>query len=354
MDLKFIKSEQLKVKPDQTKLGFGNYFSDYMLKVDYNPDLEWHNARIEPYGPFVLDPATNVLHYGQGVFEGLKAYRTKQGKIQLFRPLDNLKRMNRSNDYLCIPQFDAEKFLQYMMELVKVEQNWVPNEPGTTLYIRPTIISTDVHLGVAASKTYCWFVILSPVGAYYATGMKPVKILVDTEHVRAVVGGTGDAKTMGNYAASLKAAKCAYDQGYSQVLWLDGVERKYIEEVGSMNIAFVIDDKVVTPALTGSFLQGITRDSVIKLAKHLGIGVEERRITIDEVTDRIKDGSLTECFGTGTAAVISAVNEIRVRDEVYAIGGDEVGPVAQRLYDNLTGIQYGELEDPFGWIVPVI
>ena len=352
--LKFIPNENLKTKPDQTKLGFGNYFSDYMLKVDFSPAEGWHNARIEPYGPFVLDPATNVLHYGQGVFEGLKAYRTANGKIRMFRPADNLKRMNRSNDYLCIPQFDVEQFLGYMLELVKKEQDWVPSEPGTSLYIRPTIISTDVHLGVASSKTYCFFVILSPVGAYYSTGFKPIKILVDTEHVRAVPGGVGDAKTMGNYAASLKAAKCAADEGYNQVLWIDGVERKYIEEVGSMNIAFVINGKVVTPSLTGSFLQGITRDSVIKLSKDLGYTVEERRITLDEIVQRAQDGSMTECFGTGTAAVISAVNEIKVNDQIYKIGGADAGPVAQKLYDTLTGIQYGKIADKFGWIVSVV
>lgn len=351
--LKIIPNDNPKVKPDQTKLGFGNYFTDNMLKVDYHPKQGWYNARIEPYGPFVLDPATNVLHYGQGVFEGLKVYRTADGKLQMFRPVDNMKRMNRSNDYLCIPQFDPEEFVKYMVELVKVEKDWVPSEPGTSLYVRPAIISTDIHLGVATSKKYCFFVILSPVGAYYATGFKPIKILVDTKHVRAVPGGVGDAKTMGNYAASLKAAKCASDDGYNQVLWIDGVERKYIEEVGSMNIAFVFDGKIVTPSLTGSFLQGITRDSVIKLAKDLGYTVEERRITLDEVVERAKDGSMSECFGTGTAAVISAVNEIKVNKDVYKIGDDDVGPIAQKIYDTLTGIQYGRIADKFNWIVPV-
>lgn len=351
--LKILPNDNLKVKPDQTKLGFGNYFTDNMLKVDYSPEQGWHNARIEPYGPFVLDPATNVLHYGQGVFEGLKVYRTAENKLQMFRPADNMKRMNRSNGYLCIPQFDPNQFVEYMLELVKIEKDWVPSEPGTSLYVRPTIISTDVHLGVATSKTYCFFVILSPVGAYYATGFKPIKIMVDTEHVRAVPGGMGDAKTMGNYAASLKAAQRAGDQGYNQVLWIDGVEHKYIEEVGSMNIAFVFDGKIVTPSLTGSFLQGITRDSVIKLAKDLGYALEERRITLDEVVERAKDGSMSECFGTGTAAVISAVNEIKVKDAVYKIGGEDAGPVAQHLYDTLTGIQYGRIADKFGWIVPV-
>lgn len=351
--LKITPAQNRKPQPDQTKLGFGNYFTDNMLKVDYNPEKGWHNARIEAYAPFVLDPATNVLHYGQGVFEGLKVYKTAQGKIQMFRPADNLKRMNRSNDYLCIPQFNVDEFLQYMFELVKMEQEWVPNEPGTSLYVRPAIISTDVHLGVSTSKTYCFFIILSPVGAYYATGFKPIKIMVDTEHVRAVPGGVGDAKTMGNYAASLKAAQCAADEGYNQVLWLDGVERKYIEEVGSMNIAFVFEGKIVTPSLTGSFLQGITRDSVIKLSKALGYTIEERRITLDEVVERAQGGSMSECFGTGTAAVISAVNEIKVKNQIYKIGGADAGPVAQNLYDTLTGIQYGKIEDKFGWIVPV-
>jgi branched-chain amino acid aminotransferase len=353
MKLTITRAKQHKPKPDEKNLGFGTKFTDYMFNMDYSTGEGWHNPRIEPYAPVSLDPATMVLHYGQGVFEGLKAYRTAKGRIQLFRPQDNFRRMNRSNDILCIPRFDEAQALEALKELLVLEQDWVPREPGTSLYIRPTIYAADPFLGVRASHTYRFFIILCPVGAYYPEGFSPVKILVEKEHVRAVPGGTGEAKTLGNYAASLLAGQKAHDAGYTQVLWLDGVERKYIEEVGAMNIFFVIDGELVTPALQGSILHGVTRDTVLQLGRQWGLRVAERRISIDEVLAAGNTGKLEEVFGSGTAAVISPVGQIKYGDHVITIGGGKVGPLAQRFYATITNIQYGREEDPKGWIVPV-
>ncbi len=353
MQLTINKSDQLKPKPDAGNLGFGTLFTDHMLNMDYNLEKGWHNPRIEPYAPFVLDPSTMVLHYGQGIFEGLKAYRTKEGNIQLFRPADNLKRFNYSARKLCIPELDEAFALDALKELIRIEKDWVPDAPGTSLYIRPTIIATDPFLGVRASNTYRFFVILSPVGAYYPEGFNPVKIMVTREHVRAVRGGMGDTKTMGNYAASLLAGEKAHQAGYTQVLWLDGVEQKYVEEVGSMNIMFVIDNELVTPMLNGSILPGITRDSVMALTQSWGIKTTERKISIDEVFEAHAAGKLTEIFGSGTAAVISPVGELRFEDKIITVGNGQAGPVAQRLFDTMMDIQYGRVDDPMGWIVPV-
>lgn len=353
MKISVTRAKQLKPKPDEKNLGFGTKFTDHMFNMDYSTEKGWHNPRIEPYAQICMDPATMVLHYGQGVFEGLKAYRTAKGRIQLFRPLDNFRRLNRSNDILCIPRIDEALALEALRELLALEHPWVPQEPETSLYIRPTIFASDPFLGVRASHTYRFFIILCPVGAYYPEGFNPVKILVEKEHVRAVPGGTGEAKTLGNYAASLLAGQKAHEAGYTQVLWLDGVERKYIEEVGSMNIFFVIDGELITPALQGSILPGITRDTVLQLGRKWGLRVSERRIGIDEVTAAAQSGKLQEVFGSGTAAVISPVGQIKYGDRVMTIGGGNVGELAQRFYKTITDIQYGRAEDPQGWIVPV-
>jgi branched-chain amino acid aminotransferase len=350
MQLTITRATHLKPKPDDNKLGFGNLFSDHMFNMDYHPDKGWHHPRIEPYGPIQMDPATMVLHYGQAVFEGLKAYRTPKGGVQLFRPRENFKRLNRSCRLLCIPQVDEAQSLAALKELLRMEAGWVPSAPETSLYIRPTIIATDPFLGVRASHTYRFFIILSPVGAYYAEGFNPVKILVSKDHVRAVRGGLGEAKTPANYAASLLAGEQAHDRGYTQVLWLDGVQQHYVEEVGSMNIFFVIDGEVITPQLSGSILPGITRDSILQLARHWNLPVSERRVTIDEILAAHTDGRLTEIFGSGTAAVISPVGELAYGDRVITIGDGGVGPLAQKFFDAIKAIQYGESDDPMGWI----
>ncbi len=350
MQLTVKKADQLKAKPDDSTLGFGSIFTDHMFNMDYNPKDGWHNPRIEPYASMDMDPATMVLHYGQGIFEGLKAFRTESGDIQLFRPNDNFKRFNNSARLLCIPEIDEVFALDALKQLLVIEKDWVPSTPGTSLYIRPTIIATDPFLGVRASHTYRYFIILSPVGAYYAEGFNPVKIWVTRNHVRAVRGGVGEAKTMGNYAASLYAGEQAHQQGYTQVLWLDGIEQKYIEEVGAMNIFFVINGELITPMLTGSILPGITRDTVIALARKWDIKVTERKISIDEVFDAHKSGKLEEIFGSGTAAVISPVGEIKYGDTVITVGKGSVGSMANKFYKTISDIQYGNTEDPAGWI----
>jgi branched-chain amino acid aminotransferase len=324
-----------------------------MFSMDYNPESGWHNARIKPYGPIIMDPATMVLHYGQAVFEGLKAYRTNDGRIQLFRPDRNMARLNRSAEFVCIPPVDEAFVLHSLRKLIAIEKDWVPRAPETSLYIRPTIVAMDPYLGVRPSLTYRFFIILSPVGAYYPEGFNPVKIWVTDKYVRAVRGGLGEAKTPANYAASLRAAEVAQKAGYTQVLWLDAIEFRHIEEVGTMNILFVIDGELVTPPLGGSILAGITRDSVLTLARHWNIPVAERPITIDEVMEAHKSGSLQELFGAGTAAVISPVSHLAWRDDVIIVGDGGVGPLAQRFYGAITDIQYGRAEDPFGWVVPV-
>ena len=353
MQITINKAETLKEKPDENNLGFGTIFTDHMFNMDYNPDKGWHNPRIEPYHALTMDPATMVLHYGQGVFEGLKGYRTENGDVQLYRPQENVRRLNRSSRRLCIPEMDEDFLLEAIKALINVEKAWVPGVEGTSLYIRPTLIATDPFLGVRASFTYRFFIILSPVGAYYPEGFNPVKIFVTRDFVRAVRGGVGEAKTLGNYAASLLAGDKAHEEGYTQVLWLDGVEQKYIEEVGAMNIFFVIGDEIVTPMLNGSILPGITRDSIVELGKSWGLNVSERKISIDEVMAAHGNGTLKEVFGAGTAAVISPVGEIKYGDHLIKIGDGAVGPLSQRFYDSLTDIQYGKAEDPQGWIVPV-
>jgi len=353
VNITFKKAEKLKDHPKDSALGFGTVFTDHMFNMDYNPEEGWHNPRIEPYGPLTMDPSSMVLHYGQAIFEGLKAYKTESGEIQLFRPKDNLKRLNTSGNMLCMPELDEEFILEALMELLKVEKDWVPSEPGTSLYIRPAIIATDPYIGLRSSHTYRFFIILSPVGAYYPEGFDPIKIWVTTEYVRAVRGGVGQAKTAGNYAASLYATQLANQDGYTQVMWLDGVELKYVEEVGSMNIFFVIGDELITPELNRSILSGVTRDSVIKMAKSWGLKVVERKISIDEIYDAHKSGELKEIFGSGTAAVISPVGKIKYDGNEITIGDGSVGPLSERLFQDLMNIQYGKAEDSFDWIVPV-
>ncbi|MBR0144251.1 MAG: branched-chain amino acid aminotransferase [Clostridia bacterium] len=352
MEIKICRNPSPKEKPSG-KLGFGRIFTDHMFVMNYTAGRGWHDARIVPYGPLSLDPSAMVFHYAQEIFEGLKAYRTASGEIRLFRPYENARRMNNSADRLCMPQIDPEDWVTAVKTLVELEKDWVPYEEGTSLYIRPFMIATDAMLGVHPSKTYQFIIILSPVGSYYAGGLDPVRIYIETKYVRAVRGGTGEAKTGGNYAASIKSQEISEELGYSQVLWLDGVEQKYIEEVGAMNVFFKIAGKIVTPALVGSILPGITRKSAIELLRDWGYEVEERRLSAEEVESAAKNGDLEEMFGTGTAAVISPVGELLIGDTHIKINGGKIGPVSQKLYDTLTGIQWGRIEDTRGWITKI-
>lgn len=352
MQIRFTPAASLKAKPtDETKLGFGRIYTDHMFIMNYSVEKGWHDPRVEPFHNFELSPAAMVLHYSQTIFEGLKMYRTPDGGFQLFRPRDNFRRMNESAARMAIPAFDEQVALAGLLKLLEADKAWTPSAPGTSLYIRPTIIATDPYVGVRSSHTYAFFIILSPVGAYYAGGLEPVGIYVEDTFVRAVRGGVGFAKTGGNYAASLKASDVAKEKGYAQVLWLDGVEQKYVEEVGAMNMMFVLDGKVVTPALNGSILAGITRDSILTLARDEGLAVEERQISIDEVLDAAKSGRMTEAFGTGTAAVVSPVGALCRGTQCVTVADGNIGALTQRFYDRLTGIQYGALPDPHGWIV---
>ena len=354
LDIKIVKTEHPKQKPqDESKLGFGKIFTDHMFLMNYTRGKGWHDPRIEPFHDLTLSPACMVFHYGQEMFEGLKAYKAADGSNYLFRPDMNAKRTNNTNDRLCIPQIPVEDFVQAVKAIVSVDQDWIPTEPGTSLYIRPFIIATEPFLGVDVSETFLFMIILSPSGSYFKNGLQPVPIMVETEDVRAVRGGMGFAKTGGNYAASLAGQVKAHDDGYSQVLWLDGVERKYIEEVGAMNIFFKIDGKIVTPMLNGSILPGITRDSVLQICRDWGLPTEERRISVDELLEAQANGKLEEVFGTGTAAVISPVGKLRYKDDVMVIGDGKIGEISQKLYDTVTGIQLGKIEDKFGWRVKV-
>ena len=334
--------------PADETLTFGNVFSDHMFMMDYDDGQGWHSPRIVPYQNFSLDPATCVLHYGQAIFDGLKAFRGRDGRIRLFRVGDHARRLNRSAQYLCIPELDPEMVEESIRALVEVDQRWVPSAPGTSLYIRPTVIATERFLGVHPAKKYVYYVIVGPVGAYYKEGMNPVRIMASEKYVRAVKGGLGAAKTAGNYAASLYAAEEAKKAGFTQVLWLDGVEHRYLDEVGTMNIMMKIGDEVVTPPLNGAILAGITRESVLTLLRDWGFRVSERPIAIDEVIAAAKAGTL-EMWGTGTAAVISPVGELGFQGERHAINGGKTGALTQRLYDTIVGIQYGTADDPHGW-----
>ncbi|MBE6810864.1 MAG: branched-chain amino acid aminotransferase [Ruminococcaceae bacterium] len=349
MDIKFVKADVLKEKPDSSTLGFGKIFTDYMFMMDYSREEGWHDARIVPFAPIALHPASTVLHYGSEIFEGLKAYRTKSGTVQLFRPMENIRRMNSSAERLCLPQIPEDLALQVLTEFVKTEQDWTPSADGTSLYLRPFMFGNDETLGVHAVHNATYVIIASPVGSYYKEGINPVKIMIEDEDVRAVRGGTGYAKCGGNYAASNRAGERAEQKGYSQVLWLDGVERKYIEEVGAMNVMFKIGDEIVTPMLSGSILPGITRKSCLEVLRSKGYKVSERLLSIDELAEAMANGTLKEAWGCGTAAVISPIGELCYKDTKYAVNNGEIGEVTQMLYDTLTGIQWGKIEDTFDW-----
>ena len=353
LDIKFVEASTLKEKPDPNTLGFGEVFTDYMFMMDFSKKEGWHNAQIVPYGELSLSPAACVFHYGAEVFEGMKAYRTPDGEVQLFRPMENIRRLNNSADRLCLPQIDEELALHVLTKFVEVEKDWVPSKKGTSLYLRPFLIATDAKLGLHAIDEAKYIIIASPVGSYYKEGINPVKIMIETEDVRAVRGGTGYAKCGGNYAASNRAAARAEEKGFSQVLWLDGVERKYIEEVGAMNVMFKIDGKIKTPKLIGSVLPGITRKSCIELMKSEGYDVEETFITVDEVIDALKSGTLEEAWGCGTAAVVSPIGLLSYEGTDYVINDGKIGTLTQHLYDELTGIQWGEKEDKFDWIFKI-
>ena len=354
MEIKVTRAAQLKEKPDSSKLVFGKCMTDHMFIIDYDAGQGWHDARIIPYGPLMIDPAAKVLHYAEEIFEGLKAYRTAEGSIQLFRVMDNIRRLNLSADRLCMPQIPEEMAYEGIKALVEMEQDWVPHEKDTSLYIRPFMIGLDAALGVHSSHHVQFIVVVCPVGAYYPEGLNPVKIYIEDQDVRAVKGGTGMAKTGGNYAASLRAGNRAEQKGYTQVLWLDGVHRKYIEEVGAMNVMFKVAGKILTPDLNGSVLDGITRRSCIQLLKDWGYEVEERRISAEELFEAAKSGKLEEAWGTGTAAVISPIGELAEGDEKCIINNNQIGEVTQKLYDQLTGIQWGRVEDPHNWITKIV
>jgi len=347
--MKIIKTRKSRLKEvDLENLGFGEIFSDHMLSMEYK-EAKWGVSEIIPYGPIEINPAICSLHYAQIIFEGLKAFRGKNGSIYLFRPQKYHERMDQSSKRLCIPEVGLDVFMEGLKELITLDKEWVPRKRGYSLYIRPFIFATDDFLGVKVSDTYRFLIITGPVGAYYKEGINPVRLITPGEYVRASKGGLGAAKTPANYAATLLPAEEAQKKGFTQVLWLDGVERKYVEEVGTMNLFFLIGDELVTPPLEGTILPGVTRDSVIHLAKDWGIKISERRLSIDEAFTASRKGSLKEVFGSGTAAVISPVGEIHHEGKKIIVNSNKIGPLAQKLYDEITGIQYGEKPDKFGW-----
>jgi len=356
MEIKIIqaKPDQLREKPgDKDTLSFGDIFTDHMFVVDYKTETGWYNPRIIPYCNFNIDPAAMGIHYAQEIFEGLKAYSGKDDEIYLFRPEENIRRFNLSASRLCMPNVDVSLFMDGMKKLILLDRDWIPKNQGTSLYVRPAMFATEPHLGVRPSKEYIFFIILSPVGAYYKEGLNPVKIYVEDKYVRASAGGLGEAKTGGNYAASLLASEEAKKKGFTQVLWLDAAQRMYVDEVGTMNIFFIIDNEIITAPLTGSVLRGITRDSVLRLTVDWGLKVSERQISINEIIDAAKSGRLSEAFGTGTAAVISPVGQITYKGEDYQVAGGKMGEISQKLYNEIIAIQYGYKQDPHGWRVKI-
>jgi len=356
MEIKIITAapEKRKSKPvDETKLGFGKIFTDHFFTMQYSGGV-WHDPVVEPYRALSLDPTALCLHYAQEIFEGMKAYRGQGGAINLFRPAENAKRMNMSARRLCMPEVDPELFLEAVKTLVLLEKDWIPRGEGTSLYIRPTMIATEAALGVHASREYLFFIVIGPVGAYYPEGFGPTKIYVSEEYVRSVRGGTGACKAAGNYAASIYASRIASEMGYTQVLWLDALERKYVEEVGTSNVFFVIDDELVTPPLTGgAILPGITRDSVLQLARSWGLKVSERPLAMDEILAEAARGRLQEAFASGTAAIVSPIGHFFYKGREHAVNGGQTGPLTQKLYNEILGIQYGKAADPFGWRVKI-
>lgn len=353
MEIKITKTTSPKKMVDDDKLGFGKYFSDHMFIMEHDIGKGWHDARIVPFGNISLHPASTVLHYGSEIFEGLKAYRTENGDVQLFRPIENIRRMNNSADRMCLPQIDEKDAMEILTTFVKLEKDWVPHSFGTSLYLRPFMFGNDENLGVHTVHHTTFMIIASPSGSYYAEGINPVKIMIESDDVRAVRGGTGYAKCGGNYAASQRAGERAAQKGYSQVLWLDGVERKYIEEVGAMNVMFKINGEIVTPALTGSILPGITRKSCIEVLKDMGYKVSERLVSVDELVGALKNGELEEAWGCGTAAVVSPIGKFSYHDEEFIVNGGEIGEITKKLYDTLTGIQWGKTEDKYGWVYKI-
>ncbi len=352
MEIKIQKAKTLKEKPDFNNLGFGKYFTDHMFLMDYSAEQGWHDARIVPFGNISVHPASTVFHYGAEIFEGLKAYKTADG-YQMFRPYENAKRFNNSAERLCLPQVDEKDFVEAIVQLINLDYSWIPDMEGASLYIRPFMYGNDETLGVHAVHNATFAVILSPVGSYYAEGLNPVKITIESDDVRAVRGGTGYAKCGGNYAASMRAGQRAAEKGFSQVLWLDGVERKYIEEVGAMNVMFKIGGEIVTPKLTGSVLPGITRKSCIEILKDWGYTVNERLLSVDELISSTENGKLEEAWGTGTAAVVSPIGHLCYKDKDHIVSGNKIGELTQKLYDELTGIQWGRKPDVRGWCYKV-
>ena len=353
MEIKITKTKTPTKIMDESTLGFGQVFSDHMFIMDYEMGKGWGNARIVPFGNISLHPASTVLHYGSEIFEGLKAYRTESGEIRLFRPMENIRRMNNSAERMCLPKIDENDFLEALTTFVELEKDFVPYSFGTSLYLRPYMFGNDETLGVHTVHKATFMIIASPSGSYYKEGINPVKIMIESEDVRAVKGGTGAVKCGGNYAASNRAGEKAAQVGYSQVLWLDGVHRKYIEEVGAMNVMFKIGDEIVTPMLTGSILPGITRKSCIEVLKNMGYTVSERLLSIDELIEALESGALKEAWGCGTAAVVSPIGKFRYNDKEYDVNSGEIGEVTRKLYDTLTGIQWGKIEDTYGWIYKV-
>ena len=353
LDIRYELTTQKKEKPDESKLGFGIYYTDHMFMIDHTEGIGWHDARIVPYQPLALDPAAMVYHYALESFEGLKAYRQPDGSIRLFRPDKNAQRMLNTNARMCMPALPVEDFVQAVKAIVRVDADWVPHAEGTSLYIRPFVVATEPHLGVRPSKTHTFLIICSPVGAYYETGINPVKIFVEDEYTRACPGGTGFTKCGGNYAGSLISQVKAHDLGYAQTLWLDSTEHKYVEEVGSMNCFFKIDGTVYTAPTVGTVLPGVTRMSCIELLEKWGYTVSQDRLAIVDIMQAAKDGKLEEVFGSGTAAVISPVGELRYENDVAVIGGGEIGALTHRLYDTITGIQWGKIPDDMGWTVGI-
>ena len=353
MEIKIIKTTTPKEKPDASTLGFGKIFTDHMFIMDYSADQGWYDARIVPFQNLSIHPASTVLHYGSEIFEGLKAYRRADGTVQLFRPLENVRRLNSSAERLCLPELPEDLAMEALTAFVRTEEAWTPSAPGTSLYLRPFLFGNDESLGVHTVHNARFVIIASPVGSYYKEGINPVKIMIEDEDVRAVKGGTGYTKCGGNYAASNRAGERAAQKGYSQVLWLDGVHRKYIEEVGAMNVMFKIGDEIVTPMLSGSILPGITRKSCLEILRKEGFKVSERLLSIDELEAAMENGTLEEAWGTGTAAVVSPIGELCYKGKKYTVGGGKIGKVTQHLYDTLTGIQWGKTEDTFGWTMPL-
>ena len=351
MEIKYTYTTCPKEKPDASSLGFGKYFTDHMFRMDYDPERGWHDAEILPFGNLTLHPASTVLHYGAEIFEGLKAYRRADGKVQLFRPMENIRRMNNSAERLCLPQIPEDLAWQVLKAFVECEQDWTPSAPGTSLYLRPFMFGNDEAIGLHTIQHATYIIIASPSGSYYKEGINPVRIMIEDEDVRAVRGGTGYAKCGGNYGASTRAGARAEQKGYSQVLWLDGVTRHNIEEVGAMNVMFKIAGEVVTPMLNGSILPGVTRKSCLEILRSEGYKVSERTISVEELAQAMADGTLEEAWGCGTAAVVSPIGELCYQDTKYIVNEGKIGPVTQHLYDTLTGIQWGKLDDPFGWTV---